>query len=132
MELTVGKKYRVTDQQGNCLTMRAVSPYNLEIVHSYIVGYVGLDLERFKLGLDDFRSGDLTITPIDDETTPKASAQPDDQPLARYAALLEMLQAITAGIYYPGDQDGQGAFDPEQALLHIRTRLAAFEKGSQQ
>ena len=131
MELTVGKKYRVTDQQGNCLTMRAVSPYNLEIVHSYIVGYVGLDLERFKLGLDDFRSGDLTITPIDDETAPKASAQPDDQPLARYAALLEMLQAITAGIYYRQPY-GQGYFDPEQALIHIGTRLAAFEKGSQQ
>ena len=130
MELIKGKKYRVTDQQGNCLTMRAVSPYNLEIVHSYIVGYVGLDLERFKLGLDDFRSGDLTITPIDDETTPQASAQPTvDQ--ARYAALLEMLQAITAGIYYRHPY-GQNHFDPEQAILHIRTRLAAFEKGSQQ
>lgn len=130
MELTVGKKYRVTDQQGNCLMMRAVSPYNLKIVHSYIVGYVGLDLERFKLGLDDFRSGDLTITPIEDDPAPQASAQPDDQPLARYAALLEMLQAITAGIYYRGT-DGPSAFDPEQAILHIRTRLAAFAKGSQ-
>ena len=129
MELTVGKKYRVTDQQGNSFIMGASTTEVLTIVPSYLVGLAGDGLDGFRLHRSMIDS-DLRIELVEESPAPEYSAQPTvDQ--ARYAALLEMLQAITAGIYYRHPY-GQNHFDPEQAILHIRTRLAAFEKGSQQ
>ena len=126
MELIKGKKYRVADQQGNSFVMVAANEHRLEMALSYLAGLSGT---KGSFLAPECHKPELTITPIDGPA-PQASAQPTvDQ--ARYAALLEMLQAITAGIYYRQPY-GQNHFDPEQAILHIRTRLAAFEKGSQQ
>lgn len=128
MELIKGKKYRVTDQQGNCFVMRAITEHTLEMVPSFLVGLVGDDLERFRIQPKTMGFVDLQIEALEAEPAPQASAQPSmDQ--ARYAALMEMLQAITAGVYSRSPY-GQKDFDPEQAILHIRTRLAAFEKGN--
>ena len=127
MELIKGKKYRVTDQQGNSFVMVAANEHRLEMALSYLAGLSGT---KGSFLAPECHKPELTITPIDGPA-PQASAQPTvDQ--ARYAALLEMLQAITAGIYYRGNGWAPDGFDPQQAILHIRTRLAAFEKGPQQ
>lgn len=138
MELTVGKRYRITDLQGNTFIMTAATTEVLTIVPSLLVGLAGGGLDGFRLHRSMIDS-DLRIELVGDfpalrielvEDFPASSAQPSlDQ--ARYAALLEMLQAITAGIYYPEDRVGP-EFDPNQAILHIRTRLSTFAKGPQQ
>lgn len=122
MELTVGKKYRVTDDGGNCLIYIAIGSDLLELSGNRLLQCIG-PVTWDRLRLDEEAVG-LTVTPIDDKPAPQPTM---DQ--ARYAVLLEMLQAITAGIYYPEDRVGP-EFDPNQAILHIRTRLAAFEKGN--
>lgn len=129
MELIPGNRYRVTDKQGNCFVMMASSSRRLKMVRSYLVGLVGRDLEFLRISLGDFSESDLTVEPLEDQSAQASPPALSEQ--ARESTLLELLQAITAGIYYRGT-DGPSAFDPEQALLHIRTRLAAFKKEPQQ
>ena len=129
MELIPGNRYRVTDKQGNCFVMMASSSRRLKMVRSYLVGLVGRDLEFLIISLDDFDESDLTIEPLEDQ--PAQASPPAISEQAREAILLELLQAITAGVYARqpyGDQH----FDPAKSIVHIQNRLRAFRKEPQQ
>lgn len=132
MKFQKGKGYWIEDLQGLRLPAVAISEDTLEFKQSYLVGLLDIQYRYITPSTHAYPS-EFSITAMEE---PATQFIPVDFKVAitersREAALLELLQAISAGSY-ARQPYGDKHFDPQKALEYIHSKLTALAREPQQ